>query len=117
MKCLRWRKTRHLLKNITIKKTSAEHDYKIVWNEAKIKIALTNIIVNAIEAMKSKDGKFEILTKSTSDKFIIQIEENGCGISKENLNNILKPYFTGKPGGLGLGLASTLDILRLIMSP
>ena len=43
---------------------------------------------------------------------MIQIEDNGCGISKENLKYIFKPYFTNKPGGLGLGLATTYDILQ-----
>lgn len=104
---------RIMLKNITVRKDYAAHDYKIVLNEPKMKIALTNIIVNAVEAMTGEDGKLKILTRSAGDEFIIQIEDNGCGISRENLKNIFKPYFTSKPGGLGLGLASTLDILRL----
>jgi signal transduction histidine kinase len=103
---------RTMLKNITVTKDYTAHDCKIVLNEPKMKIALTNIIVNAVEAMTGQDGKLKILTRSTRDKFIIQIEDNGCGISEENLKNIFKPYFTRKPGGLGLGLASTSDILR-----
>lgn len=104
---------RIMLKNITVRKDYGAHDCKIVLNEPKMKIALSNIIVNAIEAITREDGKLKILTKSTGDKFIIQIEDNGCGISKENVKKIFKPYFTSKPGGLGLGLVSTLDILRL----
>ncbi|MGZ5191442.1 MAG: sensor histidine kinase, partial [Flavisolibacter sp.] len=95
-----------------VKKDYSAYDCQKVLNEPKMKIALTNIIVNAVEAMTGEDGKLKILTRSTGDKLIIQIEDNGCGISKENLKNIFKPYFTSKPGGLGLGLAATLDILR-----
>jgi signal transduction histidine kinase len=76
-----------------------------------MKIALTNIIVNAIDAMSQK-GELKIITKSIERKYAIQIEDNGCGISREDLKNIFKPYFTNKPGGLGLGLAATCDILQ-----
>lgn len=102
---------RILLKHIIIKKVYALQDYEISLNAGEMKIALTNIIVNAIEAI-GKGGMLKILTKTNEDNFIIQIEDNGCGISKKDLNNIFKPYFTNKPGGLGLGLATTWDILR-----
>lgn len=104
---------RIMLKHITVRKDYAAKDFKIVLNEPKMKIGLTNIIVNAIEAMSNKGGHLKILTKSLANKFTIQIEDNGCGISKQNLKNIFKPHFTTKPGGLGVGLAATNDILRL----
>jgi signal transduction histidine kinase len=62
--------------------------------------------------MTSGKGQLTLLTKSMDNGYIIQIEDNGCGISKGNLKYIFKPYFTKKPGGLGLGLATTYDILR-----
>ena len=40
------------------------------------------------------------------------MNNNGCGISERDLKHISKPYFTNKPGGLGLGLATTSEILR-----
>lgn len=106
-------KDRIMLKNITVRKDYGLQDCKIVLNEPKMKIALTNIIINAIESMARKGGQLKILTKSIADKFIIQIEDNGCGIGGSNLKNIFKPHFTNKPGGLGVGLAVTYDILRL----
>jgi signal transduction histidine kinase len=59
-----------------------------------------------------RGGKLTLVTRSTNDKFSIQIQDNGHGISKVNLKRIFKPFFTNKPGGLGLGLAATYDILR-----
>ncbi|MBC7937809.1 MAG: hybrid sensor histidine kinase/response regulator, partial [Rhizobacter sp.] len=38
--------------------------------------------------------------------------DNGSGISKENLICLFEPYFTTKQNGMGLGLASTLNILQ-----
>jgi len=104
-------KDRIMLKNISVRKDYTMLDCKILVNKPKIKIALTNIIINAIDAMPSENGKLRLVTKSINGKCIIEIEDNGIGISEENLKNIFKPYFTNKIGGMGLGLSTTLDIL------
>jgi signal transduction histidine kinase len=101
------------LKNIVINKEYATEDSDIALNKPELKIALTNIIINAIDAMTPDKGELKVVTKATDDKCVLAIEDNGCGISKENLPSIFIPYFTNKPGGMGLGLANTLDILRL----
>ena len=103
---------RIILKNITVKKNYATRDCKIILNRSKMKIALTNIIINAIDAMTCGKGELKLITKSIDDRYVIHIEDNGCGINKENLKNIFKPFFTNKPGGLGIGLATTHDILQ-----
>jgi C4-dicarboxylate-specific signal transduction histidine kinase len=77
-----------------------------------MKIALTNIIVNAIDAMTTGKGQLTLITKSIESRYVVMINDNGCGISKENLKNIFKPYYTNKPSGLGIGLAATANILR-----
>jgi signal transduction histidine kinase len=103
-------KDRILLKNIRIKKRYSP-DCAIALNEADIRIALTNIIINAIEAMPPDKGELELITRMARDKFIMMIKDNGHGINKQNLKKIFTPFFTGKPGGLGVGLAATSDIL------
>jgi len=100
------------LKKIAVSKDYASNDCKIELNRLKMLIGLTNIVVNSIDAMIPGKGELKLVTKSVEGKCIIQIEDNGCGISKENLKNIFKPYFTNKAGGLGIGLATTCDILR-----
>ena len=103
---------RLMLKRIAIKKVYAKQDDTILMNRPKIKMALSNIIINAIDAMTTGQGELKLVTKSIRDGYFVEIEDNGCGISKENLKYIFKPYFTNKPGGLGLGLAATDTILR-----
>ena len=80
-------------------------------DKPKIKIALTNIIINAIDAMPPENGELRLCTKLRKGRRAISIQDNGCGISKENLPFIFNPYFTNKPGGVGIGLAATKDIL------
>jgi signal transduction histidine kinase len=100
------------LKNIKVIKYYATQECKLLINKEKIKIALTNIILNAVEAMTWGKGKLKIFTKWINGKCVVEIQDNGSGISKENMKRIFSPYFTTKPGGIGLGLSSSLDILR-----
>jgi len=105
-------KDRIMLKNITVLKEYDQDDCKILLNRSKMKIALTNIIINAIDAMAVVNGALKLVTICTAEKFIMRIEDNGIGISPENLKNIFKSHYTNKPGGLGQGLATTYEILR-----
>jgi signal transduction histidine kinase len=102
---------RIMMKHINVKKYYTTLDCDILVNKHKIKIALTNIIINAIDAMPVEGGQLTLETKSVNDKCIIFISDNGVGISKENIKNIFKPYVTNKVGGMGLGLSTTLEIL------
>ena len=100
-----------ILKNIVVKRSYASCDLKIKMDMPKIKIALTNIIINAIDAMSSENGLLRLSTKIIKGRYAVSIHDNGSGISKENLPLIFNPYFTKKPGGVGVGLAATKDIL------
>jgi len=102
---------RLVLKNVMIKKNYAPYDLKVKMDKPKIKIALTNIVINAIDAMPAENGELRFCTKIIRGRHAISIHDNGCGISKENLPFIFNPYFTNKPGGVGVGLAATKDIL------
>lgn len=101
---------------ITLKKIHLEVIYPpervmILADKEKLKIALLNIIINAVEAMDKKNSKLMIELKN-DDLPQIYIKDNGCGISEENLSRLFEPYFTAKRNGMGLGLATTLNILH-----
>jgi signal transduction histidine kinase len=103
---------RVLLKNIMVRKDYSTLDCQILVNKQEIKIALVNIIINAIDAMRPGKGKLKLITRSMNGRCIIEIEDNGIGIRKENMKNLFTPYFTDKAGGMGLGLSTTIDILK-----
>lgn len=68
-----------------------------------------NLFNNAIDAVieryKGNGGKISVETVSTDNSRVsIQIRDNGCGISPENLKKIFSPFFTTKPVGKGTGL-------------
>ncbi len=78
----------------------------------KIKMALLNIILNAVEAMDADKGVLEIAIQSTDGVNAITIKDNGSGMSKEVANRLFEPYFTSKPNGVGIGLATTHAIIE-----
>jgi signal transduction histidine kinase len=72
----------------------------------------TNLILNALQAMKFK-GKIEIVTQEMDDKICVEITDNGPGIPIEIQNRVFDPFFTTKPVGEGTGLG--LDISKKII--
>jgi signal transduction histidine kinase len=84
----------------------------IVGEPSKVLRILSNIIDNAIDAI-SETG-FITVTKSKRDSsIIIEVRDNGRGISAENLNLLRSsPQTLGKPNGNGLGLLSAVKYLK-----
>jgi len=72
----------------------------------------STFLVNAIEAIESDKGKISIKAFVQFNFLYIIIKDNGTGISDDNLPRLFEPYFTSKRNGIGLGLASTLNIIQ-----
>ena len=78
-----------------------------------------NLIKNSIESIQEKHfknpdfaKKIDIVIINKSDYIEIIIIDNGTGFSEKNLKNILKPYFTTKSKGSGLGLSIVNKIIN-----
>ena len=102
------------LKNIKITRDyTSNATGNVAADKEKLKIALLNIVLNAIEVMSPNEGELTVrLDKINENTCRIMIEDNGIGISKDNLGRIFDAYFTSKSNGIGLGLASTLNIVQ-----
>lgn len=72
----------------------------------------TNIIDNAIDAMNGK-GELTVRTYRQDDCVVVEIDDNGPGISPEVLPRIFEPFFTTKAVGEGSGLG--LDTVQRIV--
>jgi|GEM_PF-1630630 len=79
----------------------------------KVRQAISNIIINSIQAMPD-GGELRISTaRDVSQKAaIIKISDTGVGISQEDIDRLFEPYFTTKPGGAGLGLAISYRMIE-----
>ncbi len=100
------------LQHIKMKVNYAQTPAMAMVDMEKLKIAFLNIVINAVEAMEAGQGHLEISVESGEDYHTVIIKDNGSGIAPENLSKLFEPYFTSKRNGMGLGLASTLNIIQ-----
>jgi len=95
----------------------------------KLQQIFVNIINNAFAAISDdgyinisagfeKDNQFNIVNPDNEDnrRIYIKVEDNGCGIKKEDLYKIFEPFFSTKTnsGGTGLGLSITSNLVQEI---
>lgn len=71
----------------------------------KLRIAFENLIINACEAMEETGGTLTLRMNRTVNVAQIEIQDTGCGIDAEGLQNVFKPLYSTKKdrGGTGLG--------------
>jgi signal transduction histidine kinase len=77
--------------------------------------AVLNLLVNAIDAVPAKTGVVTLSTQfdPTAQQALIEIQDNGVGISREDQKKIFAPFFSTKgQRGTGLGLAVTQKIVE-----
>ena len=102
---------------LTLKRIKLQLSYpntmqEIMADKEKLKLALLNIVINAIEAMEEQTGQLSIILQQLNDSVLLVISDNGCGISDEHISRLFEPYFTQKRNGVGLGLTFTLNMLQ-----
>ena len=76
-------------------------------NRGKIHQVFLNLIVNAANSFNTNDpthNKIILSTKRIENKIVVEVQDNGIGIKKENIKKIFDPFFTTKAIGEGTGL-------------
>ena len=71
-----------------------------------------NLLSNAVHAV-GPDGKIEVSSKLEKQNVLIEVADNGCGMSEDVRLHVFEPFFTTKPRGVGTGLG--LNIARKIV--
>lgn len=97
--------------------------WKVELDEGQFSQVINNLVLNAVQAMP-EGGLLRIqacnIFAGTSDRLNLHpgryvkiiVQDEGCGISKAQIDRIFEPYFTTKKTGSGLGLATTYSIIR-----
>lgn len=84
-------------------------------DQALIEQVLINIYINAIHAMNEQQVQKRLHIKAYINdysKAVIEINDNGCGMTKEALPRIFTPFYTTKQSGSGIGLALARQIMH-----
>ncbi len=86
---------------------------KIECYPGKLNQVFLNIISNGIYAIKEKFGDtlggiISISTRMDNPNFIIELKDNGAGMSSETMRKIFEPFYTTKPVGEGTGLGMSI---------
>jgi PAS domain S-box-containing protein len=103
---------RIMLKRVKLDAKFAEDICDVTIDKEKVKIAILNILVNAVEAVDDDTGVIQVRTRGETDVCVVEICDNGCGIPSDMIDRIFDPFFSGKLKGTGLGLSSTHNIIR-----
>jgi signal transduction histidine kinase len=99
------------LGGITLNNIYTGH-HLVYGQEEKLTTAFLNIIINAIEAIKTGKGKIWISVYETNDTVRITIKDNGCGMEPGVSEKIFDPCFSTKDG-IGIGLSNVKEIMNL----
>ncbi|MFH1138115.1 MAG: ATP-binding protein [Pseudomonadota bacterium] len=101
------------VEGIRINTTFRGGDGSVFADPGQLEQVLVNLLNNAIYAIVEKHGSnggsLEVgVSENAASKVTISIEDNGSGISSENMEKIFTPFFTTKPVGKGTGLGLSI---------
>jgi len=81
-------------------------------NEVELREVLTNVILNAVDAMP-KGGTITIRTRDGGEHIVLEVSDTGEGMTKETQQRCFEPFFSTKgEHGTGLGLAMVHGIIQ-----
>jgi signal transduction histidine kinase len=89
--------------SVTIERDYAPQLPLIPGDRLRLEQAVLNLCINAVEAMP-EGGRLTVTTRLGEGTVTIDVADTGGGIPRENLDRIMKPFFSTKAHGTGLGL-------------
>jgi signal transduction histidine kinase len=101
---------------IRVEENYFEPAHSIMGDAGRLKQAFMNLILNAAQAM-NEGGRLSISTNLISGndrdpRLEVKIQDDGVGISSENIKRIFEPFFTTRQSGTGLGLSIAKGIVE-----
>jgi signal transduction histidine kinase len=100
-----------LAERIRFDETFEGADFAFDGDPVKLKIALRNLLTNAIESIRGK-GEIRVRLVRGPEMMTLTIEDTGSGIEKDILDRIFEPNFSTKDVGTGLGLPIAKKIVE-----
>jgi signal transduction histidine kinase len=82
-------------------------------DRVQLQQVLMNLMLNGIEAMQGMRGELTVASQRTEDgQVLISVSDAGVGLSSNETEHIFDAFFTTKPGGTGMGLSVSRQIIQ-----
>jgi polar amino acid transport system substrate-binding protein len=83
-----------------------EDRLEVYFDVQQLKQVLINLLINSIDAVKTREGaRIELSAYPKAPYVVLEVKDNGIGISEEDIKQIFEPFFTNRQSGTGLGLS------------
>lgn len=86
----------------------------VLADRVQIQQVLTNLMRNAIEAMKDSPARELVIRTGKADghRMVVEVSDTGPGIADDIASQLFQPFVTTKPSGMGVGLSISRRIIR-----
>lgn len=78
----------------------------------QLKQALLNLLLNSLQAVPEESGQISVFSEAAEGEVRVGVADNGMGMTAEEIDNAMEPFFTGRADGTGLGLSVVHKIMR-----
>ena len=89
-----------------------DEELVVKGSQSELRQVFTNIVKNAVEAIEGHHGIISIHSYQTLDFVVVEIKDNGKGMSKDQLKNLGQTFYTTKSNGTGLGMMVSKRIVQ-----
>jgi PAS domain S-box-containing protein len=100
---------------VSVRTAFADRLPNAIGDRVELQQVVVNLILNAIEAMSGTEERTRELVirtaRADSDSVLIVIADSGPGLPPQSLEHLFEPFYTTKPGGLGIGLSICRSII------
>jgi PAS domain S-box-containing protein len=102
-------------KRVSVQTQLAEGLPRIHGDRVQLQQVILNLIINAIDAMSDmgeQSRELLVSTASMSDGVLVAVRDSGPGLDAASIERLFEPFYTTKPGGLGMGLSICRSIIE-----
>lgn len=102
-------------KQIRVLSSIFPSDLKLLADPDLIDQVMLNLLLNAIDAVKdNEEGMIQMMASvNLNNRTVIEVTDNGVGISQDIMDKIFMPFFTSKEKGSGIGLSLSRQIMQM----